>query len=129
MSVKIHGKEYITVAERVQQLHESLKDDLSGQPISIKSEVIQHQPVVVVRAVVTIGENEFSGISGANPSKAIEKASPYEVAETSAIGRALGFAGFGIVEGIASADEIAKSPYNSNLSDTEGIINLDEDPV
>ena len=41
--------------------------------------------------------------------KAIEKASPYEVAETSAVGRALGFAGYGIVGGIASADEMIAS--------------------
>ena len=31
------------------------------------------------------------------------------MAETSAVGRALGFAGYGIVEGIASADEVVKA--------------------
>ncbi len=36
-----------------------------------------------------------------------------EVAETSAIGRALGFAGYGIVEGVASADELIKN-YSNN---------------
>lgn len=126
MTVKIHGKEYVTVAERIQELHETIGDD---KPISIKTEVIQHEPAVVVRAVVTIGENEFSGISAANPTKAIEKASPYEVAETSAVGRALGFAGFGSVEGIASADEMVKASHRASQLATEDIINLDTDPI
>ena len=106
MSIKIHGKEYITVAERVTELHKQL--DATSNVVSITTEVLSHQPVVI-KATVTIGENEFTGISAANPNKAIEKQSPYEVAETSAVGRALGFAGFGIVEGIATADEITKA--------------------
>ena len=103
--ITIHGKQYVTVAERVQALHETIGDE---KTISITTEVLSTEPVVI-KATVTIGENVFTGISAANPSKAIEKQSPYEVAETSAIGRALGFAGFGITEGIASADEIIKS--------------------
>ncbi len=96
----IHNKEYVTVAERVAQAHSELKGDLS-----ITTEVLANEPVVI-KATVHIGDNVFTGISAANPLKAIEKQSPYEVAETSAVGRALGFAGFGIAEGIASADEI-----------------------
>jgi hypothetical protein len=103
MPITIHGKQYITVAERVAEAHKLLED----KGFSIVTEVLLHAPVVI-KATVTIGENVFSGISAANPTKAIEKASPYEVAETSAVGRALGFAGFGIVDGIATADEINK---------------------
>jgi hypothetical protein len=47
--------------------------------------------------------------------------SPYEVAETSAIGRALGFAGYGIVDGIATADEMVKAD-----NDPEWIKEADE---
>lgn len=102
MSIKIHGKEYITVAERVELAHEE-KDF-----ISLETEVLQHTPVVI-RATVKTKEGLFTGISAANPAKAIEKQSPYEVAETSAVGRALGFAGYGIVSGIATADEMKKA--------------------
>lgn len=105
MTVNIHGKQYVTVAERIQMLHETIGEK---KTISITTEVLEKDPVVI-KARVEIGENVYTGISAANPSKAIEKQSPYEVAETSAIGRALGFAGFGIAEGIASADEIIKS--------------------
>lgn len=120
--IKIHGKNYITVAERVQALIDS------KQEYSITTEVIAHNPVLV-KATVTIGENVYTGHSAANPTKAIEKATPYEVAETSAVGRALGFAGFGIADGVASADEIQKEAYGSILSDSEPIINLDQDPI
>ena len=102
MSVNIHGKSYITVAERVQAAHAELKE------IDITTEVLFQAPVVV-KATVKTPKGTFTGISAANPAKMIEKTSPYEVAETSAIGRALGFAGYGIVEGIATADEMVKA--------------------
>lgn len=109
MAITIHGKEYVTVAERVKMLHD--RKDLAGK-FSIETSVISTDPVVV-KAEVRIGDQLFTGISAANPNKTIEKQSPYEVAETSAIGRALGFAGFGIVEGIATADEIIKAELST----------------
>ncbi len=98
-TINIQGNEYVTVAERVRIAHESKTLE------SVVTEIISHDPVVI-RAVVTIAGKDFTGISAANPNKAIEKASPYEVAETSAVGRALGFAGFGAIDSIASADEV-----------------------
>ena len=108
MSIQIHGKEYITVAERVLEAHKEL------EKIDITTEVLYQTPVVVKATVVT-KKGTFTGISAANPNKAIEKMSPYEVAETSAIGRALGFAGYGIIDGIATADEMNKA--NAEESD------------
>lgn len=106
-TINIKGKEYIPVNERVMELHRQISQDI---PYSIETELITAcLPAVVFKATVTIGDKVFIGHSGANPAKAIEKQSPYEVAETSAIGRALGFAGFGIDTGIASAEEIIKS--------------------
>lgn len=112
--IEIHGKPYITVAERVQEAHKE------GLFEKLETEVIQYTPQVVIKATVTIKGKTYTGISAANPQKAIEKTSPYEVAETSAVGRALGFAGFGIVEGIATADEIVKA---------ESYTNTDQEPV
>lgn len=103
MSINIHGKEYITVAERVSEAHKNANGILS-----ITTEVLFQTPVVI-KATVTTKNGVFTGISAANPLKTIEKASPYEVAETSAVGRALGFAGYGMVEGIATADEVVKA--------------------
>ena len=106
MTVTIHGNEYVTVAERVQQFHEAIKDI---EDASIVTEVVTHDPVLI-KATVTINEKVYTGHSAANPNKEKEKVSPYEIAETSAVGRALGFAGFGINDGIASADEMEQLP-------------------
>lgn len=101
MTVNIHGKEYVTVAERLTVAHKGLKT------LSITTEVLFTDPVVVKATVVT-DKGTFTGISAANASKQIEKESPYEVAETSAVGRALAFAGYETTNGIASAEEMAK---------------------
>lgn len=101
--ITIHGKNYVTVAERVQGLHKEF-----GKDIELTTEVLFQAPVVV-KATLKTPRGIFTGISAANPNKSIEKMSPYEVAETSAVGRALGFAGYGAVDSIASADEMIKA--------------------
>ena len=101
-TIDIRGRSYVTVATRVEAFHEAYPTG------SITTEVLLHSPVVV-KATVTVPKGTFTGISAANPNKLIEKMSPYEVAETSAVGRALGFAGIGITDSIASADEMVKA--------------------
>jgi hypothetical protein len=115
--VNIHGKEYITVAERLTKAHAELKQ------ISITTEVLFQDPVVI-KATVTTLKGVFTGISAANPSKAIEAQSPYEVAESSAVGRALAFAGYETVGGIASAEEMKKA-----LDTTSGETAINKDIV
>ena len=100
MPVSIHGKSYNTVAERIA----SAGNDL----IKVETEVLFTEPVVV-KATVTTTKGTFTGISAANPVKTIEKESPFEVAETSAVGRALAFAGYETTNGIASAEEMKKT--------------------
>lgn len=110
MPVNIHGKQYKTVAERLNEFH---KDFQYITNVSITTEVLTHSPVVV-KATIKFADKTFTGISAANEAKAIEKASPYEVAETSAVGRALAFAGYAGDE-IASAEELDKA-INSPMS-------------
>jgi hypothetical protein len=104
--VNIHGKPYITVAGRVQQAHEALKEGLA-----IETFMVAHsEEGVLFKAKVTVPKGTFTGFSFASyKAQGIEGQSPFEVAETSAVGRALGFAGFGSSEGIATADEIIKA--------------------
>lgn len=103
--VNIHGKDYITVAGRVQMAHEA-----NEKVLSITTELVSSEPVLVKATVVT-PKGTYTGYSASygDPKKPIEKQSPYEVAETSAVGRALGFAGYGAIESIASADEMKKA--------------------
>lgn len=101
MPINIHGKEYFTVAERLQQSHK--EKDLQ----EVRTEVLSNDPVVIKATIVT-KSGTFTGISAADPTKTIEKKSPYEVAETSAVGRALAFAGYAGTE-IATYDELVKA--------------------
>ncbi|MEN9328178.1 MAG: hypothetical protein RI947_986 [Candidatus Parcubacteria bacterium] len=102
--VKIHGKDYMTVAGRLELAHKA-----SRKKMSIVTELLPVMEQVVIKATVVTEKGTFTGISAANPMKMIERMSPYEVAETSAVGRALGFAGFGTDSTIATADEMVKA--------------------
>ncbi len=104
MPVNIHGKEYKTVAERLGEIGDKL--------IGVNTEVLYLDPVVMVKATITTDKGTFTGISAADPSKTIEAKTPVEVAETSAVGRALAFAGYAGSE-IASANEMEKIPTSS----------------
>jgi hypothetical protein len=103
-TINIHGKEYLPVVERLKEFHTAIGDN----HYSIESTVLLHDPVVVQVKVIT-DMGTYMGTSAANPAKSIEKASPYEVAETSALGRALGMMGYGLLDSIASADEMVKA--------------------
>jgi hypothetical protein len=121
MPVQIHGKEYQTVAER---LNKAIADKKLE---SVETEVLNHNPIVIKARVMVSGQ-PFNGISSVpvNSQKLIEKSNPYEVAETSAVGRALAFAGYGGVDSIASADEIVKSEAVTSSDEAEFLNQVDE---
>jgi len=108
-TINIKGKEYVPVSERVKEFHE-LTSEIVEKGIS--TEIISNtDKLVTVKASITLGESTYTGHSQASWEKGMMKDVALEVAETSAIGRALGFAGFGIVDGIATADEINKTEF------------------
>ncbi len=117
--VNIHGRDYMTVAKRIELAH------TDNNLENIETEVISHNPVVI-RARVTIKGKTFTGISSVSLEsvKQIERQNPYEVAETSAVGRALGFAGYGVIEGIASADDMFKAQIMSRFEDGDQKLSL-----
>lgn len=108
--VKIHGKEYKTVALRIAEFREKHPD------YSIQTELVEaNDSVVTMRA--TIGFNNYVIATGyAEEFRAfgkINKTSALENAETSAVGRALAFFGLAGSE-IASADEVANAIAQQN---------------
>jgi len=106
MPINIHGKEYVTVAERIQMLHQS---DVTE--ISLNTEILHDDDKsIVMKATLEIDGNSYTGIAQEyKNSTKINTTSPYENCESSAVGRSLGFASFGSVESIASADEVVNA--------------------
>jgi hypothetical protein len=108
MPVEISGKTYWTVAERLTLAH---GDDI--KPVGVKAVVTTVDAVgnmIVCRATVQFADGRaFTGHSmvNADSRSPAERNAPLETCETSAIGRALAFAGyFGSPEGIAGAEEL-----------------------
>jgi len=104
MPIPIHGKEYITVAERIDALrkHEAFKD------YSIKTKIVSNTEYVIVRAKIIDEQGRVVSTGTAEENRNdghINKTSALENCETSAVGRALAFFGFAGTE-IASADEL-----------------------
>lgn len=102
--VNIHGKEYLTVARRINDFRVKHPDyGVCTEILSIDTDT------VVCRAVITDEEGRqlSSGIAEEHRrSSKINQTSATENCETSAVGRALAFLGMAGTE-IASADEVA----------------------
>ena len=111
-TINIKGKEYVPVVERVKEAHRL------DEELEITSEAIdQTENRVSVKATVIFKGKTFTGHSQAEYGKGMMGDVALEVAETSAIGRALGFAGIGIDTGIASADEMRKVKLTDNTDE------------
>ncbi len=111
-TVNIKGKEYVQVKDRILYLSEEVKD----YSIETYYDYIPERKLWVVRAKLTIKkdgkENTFTGLAQeleSGDSKNVNHASALENAETSAVGRACAMAGIGVLDSIASVDEIRKS--------------------
>lgn len=109
-AVKIQGRSYVLVADRIIYFNENFPNG------AIKTELITDPTLekIVIKATVTPDTNRperlFTGYSqtvvGQGP---INRTSALENAETSAVGRALAMMGIGVIESVASADEVHKA--------------------
>lgn len=124
--VNISGREYATVAERLALAHGVALEGYQ-QPVgihSITTEIVQVGHLIVVQARVTFNDGRhYEGMSAANldSRQPAERDAPVEVAETSAVGRALAFAGYpGSEVGIAGAEEIQLAQRRSEYRKPDG---------
>lgn len=115
-AVDIKGKAYVQVHDRVLYFNDTYQN--GGIATELVSEPSDAR--VVVKATVTpdyaTPERVFTGYAQEVVGEGfINKTSALENAETSAVGRALAMMGIGVIESIASVDEINKaktSPQN-----------------
>ena len=116
-TINIKGKEYVPVVERVKELHNLFPETVK----EVNTEVTVTGDRVMVKATVSIeGFGTFTGHSQAVYGKGMMGDVALEVAETSAVGRALGFANIGLVDGIASAEEMRKVKKTEDHDDELG---------
>ena len=106
-AVDIKGQKYVLVKDRVLSFNEQYKEG------SITTELLSepNSKVVVMKATVTTGKGQtFTGHSQEVVGEGhINKTSALENSETSAVGRALAMMGIGVIDSIASVDEINKA--------------------
>ena len=116
----IHGKEYTTVAERVNNLHDIYKEQLS-----ITTELISLvDGICVMKATIITDKGTFTGFAlEREGSTNINKTSFLENCETSCIGRAASAAGFGGGE-YASSNEVLLAIAQKNDKLTEGPVSV-----
>ena len=119
-TIKIHGKDYVPVAERVKYLSEN------KVPYSLETEYFYYpedgRTLWVVKATLTMDGNTYTGHAQETETSDVKKinfTSVLENCETSAVGRALAMAGIGIVDSIASAEEMRKVKREALADDSE----------
>ena len=123
--IKIRNNEYMKVAGRVLEIHAKYPDC-----VSITSEILdENDSCLTVKSTVVIteekGAREFSGYAREyfdfDDRKSVNFAFALENAETSAIGRAIGAAGVGIIPGsaFASADEMQRIEARSKARESQ----------
>lgn len=116
-AIDFKGKKYVLVSDRVLYFNETYKDG------SITTELVSNtdSDLVVIKATVKPNDKQtFTGYSQATWGESyINKTSALENAETSAVGRALAFMGIGVIESIASVDEINKTTYGGKKQTTK----------
>lgn len=116
-AIDIKGKKYVLVADRIVYFNHEypngrIKTYLKSAPEAER---------VIIKAVVTPDvDNDkrvFTGYSQALWGDGyINKTSAIENCETSAIGRALAMMGIGVIDSLASVDEINKAEMQSKMS-------------
>jgi len=122
-AISIKGKDYVLVADRVIYFNEQYPMG------SISTEIVRYeQKQVIIKATIKPEVDNariFTGYSQAIEGEGfINKTSALENAETSAVGRALAMMGIGVIDSIASIDEIKKAENTAKTIDTKSDENL-----
>ena len=109
MTVKIQGKEYMEVAERLSKFRDKHPSgQIVTEILSMENGIITMKASVLIDGV-TIATGHAQEKEG---STFINKTSFVENCETSAVGRALGIFGIGLLDSVATANEVMNAQAN-----------------
>ena len=116
-AIKIQGKSYVLVSDRILYFNETYKEGC------ITTDLVKYEDKqIIIKATVYpewLQGRTFTGYSQSIEWQGyINKTSALENAETSAVGRALAMMGIGVIDSIASVDEINKAKGAWALSTT-----------
>lgn len=124
-TINIKGKEYVPVVERVKEFHNIYQGSIETSYVETNNRVSAKATITILgwRDNATVHSFEtamvYTGHSQAVYGDGMMGDVALEIAETSAIGRALGFANIGLIDGIASADEMRKVKTAKKIDDNE----------
>lgn len=118
-AVDIKGKKYVLVSDRILFFNANYPNGCITTELVSKPE----DDMVVVKAVITPDTNKperkFTDYSQATWGEGfINKTSALENCSTSAVGRALAYMGIGVIDSVASVDEIKKAETSVGRKDT-----------
>jgi len=112
-AIKIQGKSYVLVSDRINYFNETYPGG------SIVTRLVGFKDnTYIVKAIicpdVTKADRIFTGYSQAKIGQGmVNQSAALENCETSAVGRALAMMGIGVIDSIASVDEINKATSDS----------------
>ena len=124
-TIDIHGKPYVMVKDRVIHFNKEYPNGCIQSKLIDRIDGTDYPNIVIFEATVipnienpdryfTGHAEEVVGSSQLNQTSALENC------ETSAVGRALAMMGIGVVESIASAEEIANAVFQQNEQEATG---------
>lgn len=117
-STDIKGKGYIEVNQRIKAFRQVYPTG------TISTDIVSLENGVVMMKTTVLDDNGKTLATGLayekESSSFINKTSFIENCETSAIGRALGFCGFGIDSSVASAEEVENAIINQGKQGNQG---------
>jgi hypothetical protein len=118
-AIDIKGKAYVLVSDRINYFNETYPNGF------IQTELVSSDnSTYVVKACVTPDmdrlQRYFTGYSQAKIGQGmVNTTAALENAETSAVGRALAMMGIGVIDSVASVDEMKKATYTPPKVETD----------
>lgn len=106
-AIKIKGKDYVQVKDRIAYFNEQYSNGMIQS--KILTDLLAHEIIILAKVIPDIKNPDrfFTGYASETKGKGlVNSTSALENAETSAVGRALAMMGIGVIDSVASADEV-----------------------